>query len=440
MNILEQRRLAREDRRSPYARELLDRLLVADFENGRYYLDGVQSTFDAIFTHARSGAAPYFDGRGLLKTAADGVARTDHHVWNGSRFVRTYRHDRSTSEQKLLNSNRFATGWSAEGVNREDGAAFGLNGVSGDGARVTLDTSTGLHRLFRAQAVTIGDLVCFSLAVRRRDFLYLGVAVGGEAMPTVTTTVNLATGAVQSVFGTGHHGSEVVGDVVILHVAAVATATGNGLLYVNLFNDSAQSNYAGDGVKAIDLLNAQVEIGRARPTLPLVSGASPVSLGADTLTIGSGKIPYSDTAMWRNLAGFVDFADLDQGVACGFVNQGSGSDFLSWYLGTSGTDTGKVSVRQASTAGGTQTVNSPADGLVPGVSVPFNIAGRHTATQVNGALNGVAFSQSTGPQDIADLSASALQIGDNGFSGAIRLFRAGIGDIGNAGIVAQSFM
>lgn len=45
------------------------------------------TTFGDLFTFSRSGTATYFDGSGVLQTAADGVARRNAHYYNGSAWV-----------------------------------------------------------------------------------------------------------------------------------------------------------------------------------------------------------------------------------------------------------------------------------------------------------------------------------------------------------------
>ena len=52
---------------SPYIIDLFEPPLVADFKNEYYRIGGAASTFDGVFTHARSGNATMVDSDGLLK-------------------------------------------------------------------------------------------------------------------------------------------------------------------------------------------------------------------------------------------------------------------------------------------------------------------------------------------------------------------------------------
>lgn len=60
--------------------------LSLDFANDTYS-DGTNTAFGDIFTFSRSGSATYIDSSGVIQTAATGVARRNHHEWNGSSWV-----------------------------------------------------------------------------------------------------------------------------------------------------------------------------------------------------------------------------------------------------------------------------------------------------------------------------------------------------------------
>ena len=58
-----------------------------DFARDAYRVDGARSAFSDALTFGRSGSATYVDSTGTLQTAADGVPRIGHHVWDGSQWV-----------------------------------------------------------------------------------------------------------------------------------------------------------------------------------------------------------------------------------------------------------------------------------------------------------------------------------------------------------------
>jgi hypothetical protein len=81
--------------------------------------------------------------------------------------------------------------------------------------------------------------------------------------------------------------------------------------------------------------------------------------------------------------------------------------------------------------------NASLDPYSPGINVPFNIAGRHGSTFINGAADGVALTASTAPTALPDLSGTNLQIAYD-FMGTIGTFRQFAGDIGDTGLVTAT--
>lgn len=72
-----------------------------------------------------------------------------------------------------------------------------------------------------------------------------------------------------------------------------------------------------------------------------------------------------------------------------------------------------------------------------GIDVPFNVASRHGANYINGAVNGTALTASSSTLPFPVLNASPIQLGPT-FMGNIGDFRQWNTDVGNAGIVAAS--
>jgi hypothetical protein len=61
--------------------------LALDFDNERYFVDRVPTTFASAITHTRASTATYVDSTGTLQTAAINEPRVGHHVWNGTAWV-----------------------------------------------------------------------------------------------------------------------------------------------------------------------------------------------------------------------------------------------------------------------------------------------------------------------------------------------------------------
>jgi hypothetical protein len=80
------------------------------------------------------------------------------------------------------------------------------------------------------------------------------------------------------------------------------------------------------------------------------------------------------------------------------------------------------------------TVSSDTNTYSPDILVPFNIAGRHGSTFVNGAVDGTALTANTTPVALPDLSTTDLNLGST-YNGTIRTFRMWSQDITDAGLV-----
>ena len=72
---------------SAYAVGSFEPEFVLDFEQEYYRTGGTATTFSGAVSFSRISNATYVDSTGTLQTAAPGVARVGHHVYNGSAWV-----------------------------------------------------------------------------------------------------------------------------------------------------------------------------------------------------------------------------------------------------------------------------------------------------------------------------------------------------------------
>lgn len=77
---------------------------IADFTGDEYRQDRLPVAFADLFTFARTGTATFVDADGILQTAADGVARTSHHIWNGSEWTGPFLQLESEARTNLLHT------------------------------------------------------------------------------------------------------------------------------------------------------------------------------------------------------------------------------------------------------------------------------------------------------------------------------------------------
>jgi len=115
-----------------------------------------------------------------------------------------------------------------------------------------------------------------------------------------------------------------------------------------------------------------------------------------------------------------------------------GNNLIRYAVWTNNTNTGEVFFGQR--AGGVlDRISEGGTGSYsPGANVPFNIAGAHTSSRIQGAVNGTALTADTTPTSLVDLSSSGLRFSAKKFMGHITQFRIWDVDIGDTGIEEAS--
>jgi hypothetical protein len=132
--------------------------------------------------------------------------------------------------------------------------------------------------------------------------------------------------------------------------------------------------------------------------------------------------------------GRMTYADTDSSTEVAFWRWGAVGNWLRWEVQTLGTNIGRLVFQQAKD---TVYETLTADAYSPGVFVPFNIAGRHGSTFINGAADGVALTADTTATGLVDLSTTDLILG-NIFMGTIKGFQIFDRDLGDSGLVTKT--
>jgi hypothetical protein len=112
------------------------------------------------------------------------------------------------------------------------------------------------------------------------------------------------------------------------------------------------------------------------------------------------------------------------------------NNYVSADLDTDGAATGEVNFNQAA-SGTVDTVATAAGALTPGLDKAFAIAGRHTSTAINGALNGTALTEDATPTALADLSVANFEVAFD-YMGTVESVIVWPVDIGDTGIEEAS--
>lgn len=164
--------------------------------------------------------------------------------------------------------------------------------------------------------------------------------------------------------------------------------------------------------------NAQLETGVQTSYIP-TAGAQ-VTRPADALSIDSTLLPYDSTAMTIAMEGEMTYADTNtalpnvaiSGALTFFAYNLDNDNYIASNLHTGSTRTGSVHFRQENGSVLDEVLEFNA--YSPGTNVPFNIASRHTSSDINGAVDGTALTANTTPTALPDLSATDFQIAPTG--------------------------
>jgi len=185
--------------------------------------------------------------------------------------------------------------------------------------------------------------------------------------------------------------------------------------------------------------DAQLEVGSTPSSyIPNLAASGIVTRAAQTAVIEPANNPLivggvMPAALSIGLKGKVTYADEGVVEEVVFVNWRAGVvDYIRDSISTLTTRTGESNFVQRDTGSGLDVVTSSTGYYSPGINVPFNIASRHGATFINGAVDGTALTANTTPTALPDLVTSDFRIGPD-FMGHIQelpLYAANVADAG----------
>ena len=416
-----------------YAANGITPQLVADFKSGTYGKASALSTFDGLLEHSRASSATYVDSSGVLQTAASGVARENHHVYNGSAWVKEgYLHEPEAATNLVTYSQDFTdSSWLAQAATKTSANVF------------TATATSNIHALVAVFSTTSGEAYTYQqkLTYDNNQFVSLRIAAG--IFPHVCfdlingTIAGTETGASGTITDIGN-------DEFLCSITVTATSTGTG--NAGVFLQPSATNFGNAwlaaGTERVIAKHAQLEVGSV-PTSYIPTSGSQVTRAADILTLPIENIPYptgDNLAVSFGYKALVTYADTGSGNEFRFMQWGSGGDpTISLYGRTSGARTGNIITQQVDAV--TTEIDGPATSYSPGINVPMSVATRHGSTFLNLAVDGTALTADTTPTAFPDLSATDLVIAPNGGPQVIQEFimwGGETGDIGDAGIEETS--
>jgi len=422
---------------SVYAVNNFDPDLVFDFKQNYYRTGGTETTLSSAVTHTRAGNATMTNSDGDLVTVGNNVARTGHHVYNGSAWVNEGILHESEARTNLLTSSGdlTGTGWT--------GGATASTVTTGSpfGTYQTLSPTGNGVNLALAQRYQIGKPITSGST-------YVGWALAKYSVGSGWFVVNMydtGKGNEQAYFDLQNgvvgskesliidHGMVDYGDGWWLCWASSNAASNNGGVSYEMPNgDGVQSCTATD---VILIAGSQYELG-STPSSYIPTSGSTVTRAADTLTVPAANLPYSSTNMSIQMDGRMTYAD-DGATAFFYRWLLSPTNYAQTVLQTTGSYEGRIRFSQRETTSGYDEVVTSNSYFTPDINVPFNISSRHGSTFLNGAEGGTALTADTTVTALPDLSSSDLLLA-NTFMGTIGKFRVWDEDLTDTGIAEAS--
>jgi hypothetical protein len=211
---------------------------------------------------------------------------------------------------------------------------------------------------------------------------------------------------------------------------AVSTASGYGALILLQLDDGTAS-YTGDVTKGIYIYGAQLEAG-STPSSYIPTSGNTATRSADTLTAASANLPWSSDAVSIQMDGRATWSDEDDNfTVIPLLWQQDSNYRIIWYWDTR-TTSEEVNFGQTY-SGIFDGVDDVSANYSTGINVPFNIAGRHGSTFINGAVSGTALTANTTPTALPDLSSTDLQLAFD-YMGCLKTFRMWNVDLSDEGL------
>lgn len=443
--------------------------LVLDFAAGRYAPGG----FGDLISFSRGSTATYIDAAGNRQAAAVDAPRFTHDPATGAPLGLLVEESRTNlllnsavlvTQGVAVTAQSYTLSFTGSGsVTLSGAAADGPLTGAGDGEanRVSLSFIPAAGTLTLTVSGTVTDAQLEAGATPTSYIPTAGAAVTRAADSVVLPAANLrwpapqVVGAELTANGTfdadtdwtkgagwtigGGKASKTAGSTSNLISGAGVVEGGKSYLVRFDISDYAAGYlifYAGlggsgnsTGTIVSDGSYAYALIGGASDAKLYVQASSTFVGAIDNISVQE----IAPLGVSLQLEGRMTYADEDAAGQVRFLTWAAdGSNRVLWTLDTSGANSGKITVSQK--AAGTEDISSgAAGGYSEGVLTPFNIAGRHGSTFIQGAAEGAVFAADVTPTALPDLSGTDLQLSD-GFTGTIRRFRMWGLDLGESGI------
>ena len=376
-------------------------------------------------------------------SAAVYLPRRGHHIYNGSTWVNEGILLESEARTNLITySHEFDNAaWAGPAnVTVTPNTATGPDGVS---SADTMANTAGNEGLYKTCTCSTNTVYTNSVYIKKKAIgdadtpgLYIMFFTGGVTT-IAAVVINTYTGALTVGTAWGltvplAYSGENCGDYWRLSISGDSVDnTEVRWAFYNDFNPTTGTAAIGDQ----QIYGAQIEEGSTPSSYIPTSGAT-VTRAAETLTVAAANLPYSAVNMSMQMDGEMTYADEGVNSQETMVRwYSNGNDYIVIDVDTFSAATGEVNFRQKATA--LDLVIASSTYLSPGVNVSYNLASRHGATLLNGALDGTALTANETPTSLPDLSATNMLIAST-YMGTIGKFRMWDEDLGDTGIATAS--
>lgn len=230
-------------------------------------------------TLTRASTGTYRNASGVLTSAAVNVARF-HYRYNGLAWASAGLLIEAAATNIVLQSQDISN------------ASWAKSGASASSAVRMVESAAASAAHYVAQTLnfTAGQTYCFSVeasevsgSAKRYLVLYLNTSAFGT---TLIAKFDLATGTVTATNGGTAGVIDIGGGKWVCWLVAAATATASAGIRLAMTNigTGTGSTYTGDGTSAIDVTNAQIEVG-TKPTSRIPTTTAAVTRAADALAL-----------------------------------------------------------------------------------------------------------------------------------------------------------
>lgn len=404
--------------------------VIADFSQGFYAKTGVEQTgFSDVFSFARTGTATYFDSSGVLQEAATGVARENHHTFNGTSWVNKGLLLESEARTNMLERSEDFTAvyWTklnsvvALDETGPDDTANSATTLTDNSA-----TGTGLVGVRRDIVISTSTVYTFSCFAKADQLNFLALRLTKWTTPVDDTTAyfDLQNGTIASTDAGFDLGSTITAHGNGWYRCSVTFTTdgtdNQGRLWIHAASADESTSEDLDGTSSIQIFGAQFEEGYHASSYIPTDGAT-ATRNAETLTISSADTSPSTTAISVHFKGEMDYGDENAGSQYIFWRwYNTAVNFIQTDMDTNSTFTGEINAVSMYSAV-FDAVDHPTQ-YTAGREVPVNFASRHTSSSLNVAVDGVADTENSTPIALPNLDAVDLELGYQ-YNGTISLFR-----------------